>query len=128
MTRSHLILAAALVAGLAGCTKNPPTSAGGKPVAHWVKSLDSPDPHRRREAVEKLGNVGPADPVARPAVLRALRDKDPRVRKEAVVALHKFGPPDPDLVRLLTDLKVHDPDPHVREYAARALEGSQAGP
>lgn len=123
MTRFHLALAAALVAGLAGCTKKPPTSAGGKPVAHWVEALDSSDPHQRREAVEKLGNVGPADPAARPAVLRALRDKDARVRKEAVAAVHKFGPPDAEATAALTELKDHDADPQVRSYAARALAG-----
>ncbi|HJZ91586.1 MAG TPA: HEAT repeat domain-containing protein [Gemmataceae bacterium] len=115
-------LVALLAAALTGCTKHAPTHAGGKPVAYWVQALDSPDAHLRREAVEKLGNVGPADPAARPAVLRALRDKDANVRKAAVVALRKFGPPDPEASGLLTDLKAHDPDPQVRSYAARALE------
>lgn len=121
MSHACRALVALLMVALAGCTGRPPTQAGGKPVRYWVQELDSSDPHRRRAAVEKLGNVGPADSAARPGVLRALRDTDARVRKEAVVALAKFGPPDPEAVTVLTELKANDPDAQVRNYAGRAL-------
>ena len=61
-----LIVAALTLA--AGCGPAAPTLSGGKPVSHWVQALHDPDPKKREEAVEKLGNVGSADPAAYPAL------------------------------------------------------------
>src|SRR5881227_3285521 len=50
-----------LVLLVSGCNKERPSLAGGKPVRHWVEALKEPDVKRRKTAVNKLGNVGPAD-------------------------------------------------------------------
>jgi HEAT repeat protein len=119
--RSGLILIlAALLA--AGCGKAAPTLAGGKPVGHWVESLRAPDPRLRREAAFKLGNVGPADPAALPALTAALRDRDAAVRREAILALLKCGPEAREAVPTLAELRQHDPDAQVRACAARAVD------
>lgn len=113
-------VACLLACGCGGSTV--PTMAGGKPVGHWVDELKSPDPKHRKEAVEKLGNVGPADPAAFPAVCGALKDPDPRVRREAILAVVKFGPSAGQAAPSLTELSRADPDKGVREYATRALD------
>jgi HEAT repeat protein len=111
-----------LAATVAGCGKPPaPTLAGGKPVAHWVEAARGPDPRARKEAVFKLGNVGPADPTAFPAVTGALRDANPIVRREAILALLKFGPQAREAVPTLEELVHRDPDDRVRTSAAKAL-------
>src|SRR5439155_16911918 len=77
---------------LGGCGKEQPMLAGGKPVSHWVQALQNPDPKVRKQAAFKLGNVGPADPTALPALIEALKDRDAGVRREAILALLKCGP------------------------------------
>ena len=117
-----LLTALALLAALpAGCGKARPTLAGGKPVSHWVRALADPDAKVRKRAVTKLGNVGPSDPAALPALVRALRDRDPGVRREAVVAVLKCGPAAKEAVPVLAELARRDPDPQVRDRAAQAL-------
>jgi len=113
-------LVAACLAG--GCGKSPPTTAGGKPVAHWVGALRDPDPRVRKKAARKLGNVGPSDPAALPALVGALKDADPGVRRESVLALLKFGPAGGEAGPALEEAGQKDPDPTVRAYAVRALE------
>ena len=49
--------------------------AGGKPVSHWLTALHAPDAKEREEAARKLGNVGPADAAACPALVEALRSR-----------------------------------------------------
>jgi HEAT repeat protein len=111
---------------LSGCSKAEPTLSGGKPVSHWVEALrTSTDAKVRKEAAFKLGNVGPADPTACPALVGALKDRDAAVRSEVVLALVKFGSAAHEAVPVLTNLRDHDPDPKVRSYAARALEKIQ---
>lgn len=118
------VLAALPLVFLTGCSKAPlPTLAGGKPVRNWVDSLqNSPDAKQRKEAAFKLGNVGPSDPAAFPALLSALKDRDAAVRSEAILALVKFGPASLEAVPTLTELRDRDEDPKVRTYAAKALE------
>ena len=118
------VLALALAAG---CGPALPTLAGGKPVSHWLRALHDPDPKERREAADKLGNVGPADPAACPALVEALRDPDARVRGAAILGLVRCGAAAKTAVPALRDLQEHDPDPGVRGYAGRALEKIQAG-
>jgi HEAT repeat protein len=110
-----------------GCGKARPTLAGGKPVGHWVTALADPDPKARRLAARKLGNVGPADPAALPALTAALRDSDAGVRREAVLALLKCGPAARDTAPTLADLRQRDPDPAVRDCAGRVLEKLRPG-
>lgn len=117
---SAVAVMAAWACGCAGETR--PTMAGGKPVTHWVEELKGPDPKHRKEAVEKLGNVGPSDPAAFPAVCGALKDADPGVRCEAVLAVLKFGDAAREAIPTLADLRDHDRDRKVRTYATKALE------
>lgn len=114
----------AVMALAAGCGPAAPTLAGGKPVSHWVEALHAPDPKERREAADKLGNVGPADPAACPALVEALKDTDAQVRGKAIVGLTKCGAAR-DAVAKLQELKEHDPDPGVRDYAGKALKKIQ---
>jgi HEAT repeat protein len=112
-----------LVLAGVGCHRSSsPTLAGGKPVAHWVQILQSSDPHQRKSAVAKLGNVGAADAAVLPALRGALADADPGVRREAIVAVMKYGGGAAPVVPLLADLQERDPDPQVRDYAAKAVK------
>jgi HEAT repeat protein len=120
MKRLALVAVAALASG--GCGETQPTLAGGKPVAHWVSALQDPDAKLRKTAVFKLGNVGPADAAVLPALLGALKDSDAGVRREAILALMKCGPDARDAIPALSEIRGRDPDPKVREHAARALE------
>ena len=122
MTVKRFAVAALLMAAIGGCHKTPPTQSGGKSVSYWLEAVTGPDAKLRKEAVEKLGNVGPTDPAALPAVIRALRDQDAKVRRAAIVALMKFGPLREETKPILTDLKARDPDVQVRSFAARALD------
>ncbi|HEV3256000.1 MAG TPA: HEAT repeat domain-containing protein, partial [Gemmataceae bacterium] len=88
----RLVTVAVLAALLSGCGKPQPTTAGGKPVSYWVEALHDRDARLRKQAAFKLGNVGPADAAALPALIGALKDRDARVRCEAILALVKFGP------------------------------------
>ncbi len=75
-----------------GCSKSPSMLSGGKPVSHWVAALkNSTDAKSRKDAAFKLGNVGPSDPSAYPALVEALKDRDAVVRCETILALLKFG-------------------------------------
>lgn len=122
-----LPLAALPLVLLIGCGKAEPTLAGGKPVSHWVDELrTSPDAKVRKEAAFKLGNVGPTDPTALPALLEGLKDRDAVVRRESIQAIVKFGPAALDAVPALTELHQHDRDAKVREFASKALEKIQA--
>jgi HEAT repeat protein len=126
MTRS-LALVAALASLQSGCSKSQPIVAGGKPAAYWVKTLKEGTVSLRRSALVKLGNIGPEDKAAFPAVLDALRDREPSVRKEAILALLKFGPTAGQALPVLDELGERDPDPEVRNHAHKAgkkLRGS----
>jgi HEAT repeat protein len=115
-----LVLAVLLIL-LSGCGTAPPTAVGGRPVSYWVKALQSPDAKLRKQAVFKLGNVGPADAAVYPALIGALNDTDTVVRCEAILALLKFGPAAREAIPALTEVEQHDRDAKVRSYAAKAL-------
>lgn len=120
LTATGLVLLLALLAG--GCGKERPMLAGGKPVRYWVEALRGSDAKLRKQAAFKLGNVGPADPSALPALLGALKDRDAAVRREAILALLKCGPEAQEAVPELRRLQRQDADIRVRICAARALE------
>ena len=116
------ILALVVLAFLAsGCRQAEPTRAGGKPIDQWVLALNDPDPKARKTAATKLGNVGPTDPAAFPALHAALNDREAVVRCEVILALLKFGPQAKDALPALAELRRHDPDAKVRDYASKAL-------
>ena len=86
------------------------------------ENVTSPDKKLRKEAVEKLGNLGAASPEVLPALTSALHDADAQVRSEAVLALAKLGPNAKPAIHDLDALSQSDPDAKVRGYAAKALE------
>ena len=112
---------------IAGCGPAAPTLSGGKSVSHWVDALRDADPKKREEAVEKLGNVGSADPASYPALAGALKDSSARVRGAAILGIVKIRPAAKAAVPALQELKDHDPDPGVRDYAAKALKNIAGG-
>jgi HEAT repeat protein len=120
-----LIAVGCIFAG--GCGNRQAPLAGGKPVSHWIQALSDPDAKVRKEAVFKLGNVGSSDPAAIPALIGALQDSDARVCCETILALLKSGPDASAASDTLGELRAHDPDPKVREYAAKGLKRLQAG-
>ena len=118
------ILMLGLLAWCVGCGQAPPTLAHGKPVSHWVQSLQDPDAKVRRKAVDHLGNVGTADPAVVPALIGAVKDGDAGVRRAAILALLKLGSAAQNAVPVLTEA-LQDKDPQSRDYAARALKQIQ---
>ena len=115
------IAAAALTFFVAGCSQPPPLS-GGKPIDHWVKAAQAPDPALRKAAVCKLGNAGAPDVPAWTALSSALRDRHAQVRREAILALMKCGRRAQETVPVLRELEQHDPDPQVRVHARKAVQ------
>jgi HEAT repeat protein len=106
---------------LLGCGKAQPPDLG-KQVTRWAQALNDPDAKVRKNALLKLGNIGPADEAVLPALLGALADADAGVRREAILALVKYGPGARKAIPRLTDLRKNDRDAQVRRYATRALE------
>jgi HEAT repeat protein len=121
-----LCAAAALLPG--GCGSQEPLTAGGKPVAHWVEALKGPDAKVRKRAVQKLANVGEADPAAVPALAGALKDRDAGVRAEAALGLLRIGPAAKEAAAALQEAARKDTNPTVRAHAGKALEKVQGGP
>jgi HEAT repeat protein len=111
----RVLLTAVLGAAVAGCGPAQPSLSGGKPATYWVQALKDPNDKERKKAAFELGNVGPTDAAAYPALKEALKDAAPAVRSKAKDAL-------PDL----KELEQNDLDAGVRGDAAqlvRQLEG-----
>jgi HEAT repeat protein len=125
-------LLAALCAGaallLGGCGNQESLTAGGKPVAHWLEALKSPDAKARKRAVQKLANVGTADPAAVPALAGALKDRDAGVRAEAALGLLRIGPDAKGAAAALQEAARKDKSATVRSHAGKALAKVQGGP
>jgi HEAT repeat protein len=117
-----MAFAVALLAA-SGCAREErgPILAGGREVKSWLADLHDPKPHVRRTAVLKLGNVGDSDPAAAEGLAEAIRDSDPVVRRNAVSAVAKLSTPSNDVLAWLKIMSDRDPDPHVRDYARRAV-------
>jgi HEAT repeat protein len=92
--------------------------AGGK----WAAALRDPDAKLRKKAAFTLGNIGPSDPSALPALIGALKDADAGVRCEAILALLKCGPNAKEAIPGLTEVQDQDRDAKARAFAARALQ------
>jgi HEAT repeat protein len=106
---------------LAGCSRSPEAVYSDKPVSHWLKAMDSPDAKERKKAADVLGNVGPSDPAAIPALIKALDDSEANVRDAAVLALSKLGRVAEKAADALDGLK-SDPDRSVRQHAIQAAK------
>ncbi len=48
---------------------------GGRELKAWLKDLHDPKPQVRRQAVNRLGNVGEAEPAVAEGLAAALSDK-----------------------------------------------------
>jgi HEAT repeat protein len=117
----RILFMAGVVALTSGCGRPETVTAGGKPVAYWLEAVHSPDARLRKQAVTKLGHVGPEDPATLPALMDALRDPDAEVRRAAVAALASFGAAARDAIPALNDLRRNDRSARVRDDAGRAL-------
>jgi HEAT repeat protein len=118
-------LAALPAVFLLGCGKAQPPDLG-KQVERWVQALNDPDAKVRKNAILKLGNVGPGDAAVFPALVGALKDRDAGVRREAILALMKCGPGAKEAIPALAEVQQHDRDAQVRTYAAKALDRLRA--
>ena len=118
--RYGLVLICGIALLAAGCGQPRATLAHAKPVSHWVGALHDPDARVRHKAVQALGNVGPADPAAIPALIEAVKDQDAKVREEAILALLKIGPAAKKAIPALTEA-ARDKNVQVRSYAVKAL-------
>jgi HEAT repeat protein len=114
-------LALFLPVWLSGCSRTEPTTAGGKPVTYWLSALHNSDVHARKKAVQKLGNVGAAEPAVLPALVGMLKDPDSTVRCEAILALTKLGPAAKGAEEALSNAKRNDRDARVRGHATKAM-------
>jgi len=117
----RVLFVAAVLAGLAGCGGPKDVTAGGKPIEYWFEALSSPDARLRREAVTKLGHVGPENTAVLPALVAALRDADAEVRRASVLALSTCGEAGREAIPALVEVRRSDPSARVRDHAARAL-------
>src|SRR5262249_60790746 len=86
-----------------------------------LKEIHDASPQARRQAVQKLGNVGDEDPSVAEALCGALCDSDAQVRREAVFAVVKLAEPGSEITTRLGTMSEKDADPGVRDVAARAL-------
>lgn len=112
------------VVGMVGCSQTDIPKEqyfSGKPVEHWLEAIKSPDPKTRKKAADVLGNVGPVDPRAIPALIEAVKDRDAKVRDAAVLGLSKIGPSASSAESVLEEA-TKDKDSTVRTHAATALE------
>src|SRR5947209_16653523 len=97
---------------LSGCRSAPPAMAGAK----WAEALRDPDARVRKKAAFTLGNIGPSDAAALPALLEALHDADAGVRCEVILSLLKFGSRGKEAIPLLNEVREKDRDAKVRDF------------
>ena len=115
-----MVLCAALT-GCGGSDGPKEKYFSGEPVDHWLEGIKSTDAKKRKHAADVLGNVGPVDPRAVPALIEAVKDKDAKVRDAAVLGLSKIGEPAAAAETVLQEA-LKDKDATVRTHAASALE------
>ncbi len=90
-----LLAAAAAFLFVAGCGDlgREEATLDGFTTSDWIEKAQSEDAEARREAVQKLGELGPdeSDKTV-PALMQALKDGDVEVRFYAVNSLGQLGP------------------------------------
>jgi HEAT repeat protein len=93
------------------------------------RAASAPDPGLRRDAVEKIGELGPAGKKATTAVASCLSDQTPAVRAAAALALARIHCEPEESIRRLTPL-LDDAEPAVRLNAIIAVAsfGKEAQP
>lgn len=81
----------------------------GRPLADWVKDLESDVPRTRNLAVYELRYLGPPAAGAIPALVKALSHEDYDMQTEAAGALAAIGPKAvPELAKAIDDGRLHD--------------------
>lgn len=116
-------LAAGDNAGLRSSSAEALVRLGAAAAPELANKLDSDDEDLRKFVVEVLGHIG--GPVARDALVAALRDSDSNVRTSAVDALGRIG--DADAVGVLRDeLGRTDTDVQAAAYLMDALYTADA--
>jgi HEAT repeat protein len=93
----------------------------GKPIDYWLEAVKKPALKTRMKAADVLGNVGPIDRRAIPALIDAVKDRDARVRDAAILGLSKIGRPAASAESVLQEA-TKDKDATVRSHALTALE------
>lgn len=96
---------------------------GEAAVPAYEEALVHPDAHIRYEALTYMGNLRSSDTDFLPAqlqstVLESTRAKDVCIRQKAVFILQGFGL---DVLPVLRQVFLHDPDPEVQYWAGRSL-------
>ncbi len=115
---ASLPLQLACAAAVVRATGDP---ARGLPLL--VRSLSDPDPAIRKQAVEKVGELGERAHPALSQLHACLSDPVPEVRAAAALALARVRAPADWALGSLTSLLLNDPAPEVRLNAAIALSG-----
>jgi len=93
--------------------------AEGRPISHWVDTLQTGNDSDRAHAAHVLGESGADAPGVVTALAGALKDENPVVRRNAATALARFGAHPDAVTALLGALK--DSERTVRQEAARSL-------
>lgn len=110
---------------------------GNKDVKYWANKalpqvnpaladpvmavVNSDDPDKRLEALQKLAAMGANAAAAVPAVLRMLQQVEGPNRVAVVDVLAKIGAKDPTVVKTLAEVALKDGDPAVRQAALKDL-------
>ncbi len=122
---------AILTCFIGGCGKTEPPRSGGRTASYWVEVLQQPDPdvELRRKAALKLGPLVLKDNAVIPALLAALKDTDSQVRSAALRSLSIYsGGRGKEVLPAVSEVQQQDPDPNVREAAAKAVNWLTNGP
>lgn len=125
--RKSFIVAAVLVAGLAGWRIYAEFHRLPENVARQVAELSSVDWSRRCHAAKELGEIG--DPAALPALKKAMRDPDHRIRNCALQGIAQIARSSPEAIPLIAE-SLTDENEDVRKLAGfgLGLVGKEAAP
>jgi HEAT repeat protein len=107
-----------LFLGLIACCRA--TAAQEPDTASLIQQLTSPDAQERKNAIDALGDLGPAAKKAVPQLTKLLGDEDEHIRWHALRSLGAIGPDAAPAVDALAE-RLKDKSPVVRAYAAFAL-------
>ena len=91
-------------------------------MSRLVRDLQDPDPARRDLAFATFGEIQgyPATKTAVPGLLDIIRNRSGEVSADAAIILHGIEPENPACLATLIK-SLQDPDPAVRELAAKGL-------
>ena len=117
----------AAIAGTMFLSCAAPRAVADDAVAKWTQALKSGDEKTRLDAIDALGQMGPAAKGATGALAALLSDKSAEVRANAAFALQNIGPDAMAAAPALAKA-ILDPDLHVQHMAIAALEKIRPDP